>query len=96
MPAIAQNSTEEQPFMVTFKEDTSTTASRGTLKLLANKLGLNESQTVLFALARLRDEVLGGKGPVGFDIEPLTSAQNAVLRKAAPKIRGKVLSTLLP
>lgn len=96
MPAIAQNSSDEQPVMVTFKDDTSTTVSRGTLKLLANELGLNESQTVLFALARLRDEVLVDKGPVGFDMEPLTSAQNAVLRKVAPKIRGKVLSTLLP
>ena len=76
-----------------FKENTLTTVSRDVLKDLAKKLGFNETQTVLFALARLRDEVLvaDDKGT----LVPLTPAQHRAIAKAAPKGKGKVLGSLL-
>jgi len=36
-----------------FKDDTPVTVPPGTVKALAEMLGLNESQTVLYALAKL-------------------------------------------
>lgn len=95
MTAIAQKPAEKKPLMVNFKEDTLTTVSRETVKALAEKLGFNDTQTVLFALARLRDEVLVAKETNMDDFEPITDAQYAVLEKASTKVRGKVLSTLL-
>ncbi|WP_085315003.1 hypothetical protein [Derxia lacustris] len=76
-----------------FKEDTLTTVSRDALTALAHKLGLNETQTVLYALARLRDEVF-----VGQDMEkfmPLIKTQHQAIAKAEPIEKGKVLGSLL-
>jgi hypothetical protein len=86
-----------KPFMLNFKEDTLTTVSRATVRTLSDKLGFNETQTVLYALARLRDEVMFAP-PAGDtdDFEPLTKRQHAVLDHAEPKTRGRVISTLLP
>lgn len=76
--------------MLNFKEDTMTTASRSSLRAVSRKLGFNETQTVLYALARLRDEVLTGE-----DIKPLTQAHHRAIAKAAPRGQGKVIGSLL-
>ncbi|CAN7761077.1 MULTISPECIES: hypothetical protein [unclassified Variovorax] len=89
MPAT----TSHQPLKLNFKDDTLTTVSRDALRALAKKLGFNETQTVLYALARLRDEVF-----VEQDTEklmPLTKIQHQTIAKAEPKRRGKVIDSLL-
>lgn len=63
------------------------------MRALAKKLGFNETQPVLYALARLRDEVL-----VEQDMEkfmPLTKAQHQAIAKAEPKGKGKAVGSLL-
>ena len=82
-----------QPLKLNFKADTLTTVSRDVLRALAKKLGFNETQTVLYALARLRDEVF-----VEQDMEkfmPLTKTQHQAIAKAEPKSKGKVIGSLL-
>jgi hypothetical protein len=85
--------TSNQPLKLNFKDDTLTTVSRDALKALAKKLGFNETQTVLFALARLRDEVFVEQNAEAFS--PLTKAQHRAIAKAEPKGRGKVIDSLL-
>lgn len=82
----------KEPLVLNFKEDSLTTVSRATLRALAKRLGFNETQTVLFALARLRDEVLVAKEE---DMMPLTKKQHEAIAKAEPKGKGKVLDSLL-
>jgi hypothetical protein len=82
-----------QPLKLNFRDDTLTTVSRDALRALAKKLGFNETQTVLYALARLRDEVF-----VEQDMEkfmPLTKTQHQAVAKAEPKGKGKVRGSLL-
>jgi hypothetical protein len=85
-----------KPFMLNFKEDTLTTVSRATVRTLSEKLGFNETQTVLYALARLRDEVVISDGSDSENIKPLTRRQHEVLKNAEPKTQGRVISSLLP
>jgi hypothetical protein len=95
--AIANKTEVRKPFMVNFKDDTLTTVSRATVRALSDKLGFNETQTVLYALARLRDEValdVTSEKQTGF--KPLTKRQHAVLSHGEPKTRGRVVSSLLP
>lgn len=85
--------TSRQPLKLNFKDDTLTTVSRDALRALARKLGFNETQTALYALARLRDEVF-----VEQDMEkfmPLTKTQHQAIAKAEPKSKGKVIGSLL-
>lgn len=85
--------TSQQSLKLNFKDDTLTTVSRDVLKALAKKLGFNETQTVLYALARLRDEVF-----VEQDMEkfmPLTKTQHEAIAKAEPQKKGKVVGSLL-
>ena len=66
---------------------------RSTLKALAKKLDFNETQTVLYAMARLRDEVF-----VEPDIEkfmPLTKTRRQAIAAAEPRRKGKVIGSLL-
>lgn len=87
------NATGQQPLKLNFKDDTLTTVSRDALRALAKKLGFNETQTVLYALARLRDEVF-----VERDMEkfmPLTNFQHHAIAKAEPTGKGKVIGSLL-
>jgi hypothetical protein len=82
-----------QPLKLNFKDDTLTTVSRDMVRALAKKLGFNETQTVLYALARLRDEVF-----VEQDTEklmPLTKTQHEAIAKAEPRGKGKVVGSLL-
>ena len=85
--------TGQQPLKLNFKDDTLTTVSRDALQAIARKLGFNETQTALYALARLRDEVL-----VEQDTEkllPLTRTQHQAIAKAEPKGKGRVIGSLL-
>ena len=84
----------KQPLVLNFKDDTLTTVSRSVVQALAKKLGFNETQTVLYALARLRDEVLADTNPIA--LLPITQAQHRVIAQAAPKVRGKIVDSLLP
>jgi hypothetical protein len=46
-----------QALSVAFRADSITTASKATLQHMARTLGFTQNQTVLYALARLRDEL---------------------------------------
>jgi hypothetical protein len=83
----------QRPLKLNFKEDTLTTVSRDSLKEVAKKLGFNETQTVLYAVARLRDEVFVDRAAENF--VPLTKAQHQAIAKAEPKGKGKVIASLL-
>jgi len=87
------SATSQQALKLNFKEDTLTTVSRDALRAMAKKLGFNETQTVLFALARLRDEVFNDEELEKF--MPLTKKHHEAIAKAEPRRRGKVLDTLL-
>ena len=90
---MTTTTTSHQPLKLNFKDDTLTTVSRDALRALAKKLGFNETQTVLYALARLRDEVF-----VEQDMEkfmPLTKTQHQAIANAEPKSKGKVIGSLL-
>lgn len=87
------NATSQQPLKLNFKDDTLTTVSRDALRALAKKLGFNETQTVLYALARLRDEVFVEREMERF--MPLTKIQHQAIAKAEPKGKGKVIGSLL-
>jgi hypothetical protein len=84
----------KEPLMLNFKEETVTTVSRSSLRAVAKKLGFNETQTVLYAIARLRDEVLDEAEKDA--LMPLTQLHHRRIAKATPKTRGKVVETLLP
>lgn len=83
----------QQPMKLNFKEDTLTTVSRDALRALAKKLGFNETQTVLYALARLRDEVFVEQDAQR--LVPLTKTQHQAIAQAEPQGQGKILESLL-
>ena len=85
--------TPPQPLKLNFKDDTLTTVSRDALRALAKKLGFNETQTVLYALARLRDEVFVEQDMEKFG--PLSQTRHRAIAKAEPKGKGKVIGSLL-
>jgi hypothetical protein len=83
---------------VAFRADSITTASKATLQRMAKTLGFTQNQTVLYALARLRDELQANQpaapalstnnGPIP-SYPPLTTAQHQILRQHAPRRRAK-------
>ena len=83
---------------VAFRADSITTASKATLQRMAKTLGFTQNQTVLYALARLRDELQSTQdaaptpatrdGPTP-SYPPLTTAQHQIIRQHAPKRRAK-------
>jgi hypothetical protein len=89
MPVTAS----QQSLKLNFKGDTLTTVSRDALRAMAKKLGFNETQTVLYALARLRDDVFVEQDTD--EISPLTKTQHQAIAKAEPRGKGKVISSLL-
>lgn len=84
----------KKPLVLNFKDDSLTTVSRDTLRNIAKRLGFNETQATLYALARLRDELLAAEDKDA--LLPLTKKQLDVIAKAEPAGQGKVLGTLLP
>lgn len=75
------------------ERDALSRVSRESLRKLAKELGFNETQTVHFALARLRDELEARQATALTD--DITPAQLAAIRRAAPKAKGKILSSLI-
>jgi hypothetical protein len=89
---------------VAFRTDSITTASKATLQRMAKTLGFTQNQTVLYALARLRDDLqLGqaaGSAPATKNgnspkpsYPPLTAEQHQIIRQHAPKRRAKPVRT---
>lgn len=76
-----------------FKDDTVTTVSDESFNKVAKILGFNDTQTLHFAIARLRDEILGvreaGAAESELPYPPLSARQLLEIRSAAPKPRGK-------
>jgi len=87
------SSTGKDALLLNFKLDTLSTVSRDALRQLAKTLGFSETQTVHFALARLREEAQRVESEAGDS--PLTRAQLAAIRKHEPARRGRILSSLL-
>ena len=89
------SATKRKMLLFKFKDDTVTTVSRETFSEVAKTLGFNETQTLHFAIARLRDEVLAGgqRGAAdgGKPYSPLTAGQLLDIRSRAPKPRGKLV-----
>jgi hypothetical protein len=90
-----------QKLLLKFKDDTLATVSRASVKVMAKRLGFNETQVMHYALARLRDELAvkperatptTGRGS-DEEYPPLTANQLAVVRKHAPRRRGKPLTS---
>jgi hypothetical protein len=90
---MTSNATRKEALLLNFKVDTLTTVSRETVRRIAKALGFSETQTVHFALARLREDALRGEAEEAYP--PLTKAQLAAIRKHEPKRKGRVLSSLL-
>jgi hypothetical protein len=98
-------STRRTALLLKFKDDTLATVSRSSVKVMAKKLGFNETQVAHYALARLREELLVRAdraatasthqrgGDDDGDYPPLTTDQLAIVRKHAPKRRGKPLTS---
>ena len=86
---------------VAFRADSITTASKATLQRMAKTLGFTQNQTVLYALARLRDELQSAQDTAATpatqngltlaspSYPPLTTAQHQIIRQHAPKRRAK-------
>ena len=91
---MGASAVQKEPLMLNFKQESVTTVSRQAVRVMAQKLGFNETQLVHYALARLRDEVLDDVEKD--ELAPLTAAQHRRIAQAAPAKRGKVLSSLLP
>ena len=87
--------TKRKTLLFKFKDDTVTTVSHETFSEVAKTLGFNETQTLHFAIARLRDEVIGGgqrgSGAGEEPYPPLTAAQLLDIRSQAPRPRGKLV-----
>ena len=85
--------TKRKTLLLKFKDDTITTVSHETFSEVAKTLGFNETQTLHFAIARLRDEILkGGRAGSGDGEEPyppLTAGQLLDIRSRAPQPQGK-------
>jgi hypothetical protein len=76
-----------------FKDDTLTTVSDESFSKVARILGFNDTQTLHFAIARLRDELLGARDSAAATSEspypPLSAGQLLEIRSAAPRPKGK-------
>lgn len=83
--------TKSKSLLLKFKDDTVTTVSHETFSEVAKTLGFNETQTLHLAIARLRDEVLGGAGAGEERYPPLTAGQLLNIRSRAPKPKGKLV-----
>lgn len=92
--------TRTAALLLKFKDDTLATVSRGSVKLMAKKLGFNETQVLHYALARLREELFSKPdravsfpGRSDDEYPPLTPEQLAVISKHAPTRRTKPVTS---
>ena len=88
---VKSTAARSKSLLFKFKDDTVTTVSHETFSEVARTLGFNETQTLHLAIARLRDEVLGGAGTGEERYPPLTAGQLLNIRARAPKPRGKLV-----
>ncbi len=96
MPATTKSATtKRKTLLLKFKDDTLTTVSHETFSEVARTLGFNETQTLHFAVARLRDELFktgrAGSGDREEPYPPLTAGQLLDIRSRARKPRGKLV-----
>lgn len=63
-------------------KDTKFGVTRRTVRNMADRLGLTDTDTLMYALARLRDQVIPAYAP---DDGPLTQAQMEAIRKIEPQ-----------
>ena len=90
---MTNEANRKEALLLNFKVDTLTTVSRGTVRRIAKALGFSETQTVHFALARLREDTLRDDAEDAYP--PLAKAHLTAIRKHEPKRKGQVLSSLL-
>ncbi len=92
---MAAAASKRKKLLFQFKEDTFTTVSRETLSEMAKALGFNETQTLHFAVARLRNDIRRGANLGSGDGEEpypaLTFDQLFDIRSHAPKPQGKLV-----
>jgi hypothetical protein len=79
---------------VSFRDDSLTTASKSSLEKMAKTLGFTQNQTVLFALARLRDELgqqpsISAKPASDASYPPLKTSELDIIGQQAPKRSSK-------
>lgn len=86
------SATPNQKLLLKFRSDAAHAVSRKTVKKMAKLLGFNETETTLFALARLRDQLVPPYEP---DDGPLTGRQLAAIRKIVPQGKMKVAKSLM-
>ena len=95
MTTTKSSPAKRKTLLFKFKEDTVTTVSHETFSELSRTLGFNDTQTLHFAIARLRDELLGrgqrGSADGEQSYPPLTAGQLFDIRSRAPKPRGKAV-----
>lgn len=86
---------KKDTLLVAFREDSIMKVSRKTLTSMCQALGIDQTQTVHLALARLREDVLGPAThpKIEDDYPPLTATQEKAIKDHAPKI-GKAWKKL--
>ena len=75
---------KKDTLLVAFREDSIMKVSRKTLMSMCKTLGIDQTQTVHLALARLREDILA-PGYID-DFPPLTPEQEKAIRKHQPRI----------
>ncbi len=73
-----------QALSVAFRADSITTASKATLQRMAKTLGFTQNQTVLYALARLRDELQSAQPTTSAPVHAQEKGQAVANPNAAP------------
>ncbi|MFM9970832.1 MAG: hypothetical protein ACKVQK_20760 [Burkholderiales bacterium] len=96
MSATSDTATgKRKTLLFKFKEDTVTTVSNESFGKVAKVLGFNDTQTLHFAIARLRDEVLGANAGGKIENEPpyppISARQLLDIRSAAATPKGKLI-----
>jgi len=73
-----------QALSVAFRADSITTASKATLQRMAKTLGFTQNQTVLYALARLRDELQSAQPTTSTPVHTKENAQASANQATEP------------
>lgn len=82
-----------QALSVAFRADSITTASKATLQRMAKTLGFTQNQTVLYALARLRDELQAAQPTTPAPVHTQDNAQACANETADPTTSYPPLTT---
>ena len=80
---MTSSATHKERLLLQFRDSEAIHAvSRKTVKKMAKLLGLNETETALFALARLRDQLIPAYAP---DDGPVPDRVIAAIKKLVPQ-----------